>query len=99
GAVNRLGRRAPAVNPSAEKASRLAATTAAGHHSGPPQLAWCAVIPYRTARQIRYPTRAQQVVAAHVGSRRAHRGRAEMLISSEVRRGGSRGPLPPGAPG
>src|ERR1700721_4531406 len=63
GAVNRLGRRAPATNPSAEKASRLAATTAAGHHSGPPQLAWGAVIPYRRARQTRDPTRAQQVVA------------------------------------
>src|ERR1700728_5097325 len=99
GAVNRLGRRAPAVNPSAEKASRLAATTAAGHHSGPPQLAWCAVVPYRTARQTRYPARAQQVVAAHVGSNRAHRGRTVIRVSSEVRRGGSRGPLPPGAPG
>ena len=53
GAVNRLGSRAPATNPSAAKAGRLAATTAAGHHSGPPQLAWRAVNPYRTARQTR----------------------------------------------
>src|ERR1700733_2876702 len=92
GAVNRLGSRAPAVSPSAEKATRLAATTAAGHHSGPPQLAWRAVIPYRTARQIRYPTRAQQAGAAHVGSRRAHRGRTVIRVSSEVRRGGAPGP-------
>ncbi len=53
GAVNRPGTSAPAANPSADNAGRLAAATAAGHHSGPPQVAWCAVIPYRTATQAR----------------------------------------------
>jgi hypothetical protein len=39
GAVKRLGRNVPTANPRAEKAGTLAAATAAGHHSGPPQLA------------------------------------------------------------
>ena len=53
GAVNRLGTSVPAANPSADRAGRLAAATAAGHHSGPPQVACCAVTPYRTATQPR----------------------------------------------
>ncbi len=53
GAVNRPGTSVPAANPIADRAARLAATTAAGHHNGPPQLAWCAITPYRTARQPR----------------------------------------------
>ncbi len=53
GAVNRLGRSAPAAKPSAERAGRLAAPTAAGHHSGPPQAACRAVTAYRTPTQPR----------------------------------------------
>ena len=53
GAVNRLGTSVPAANPSADMAGRLAAATAAGHHSGPPQAACRAVTPYRTATQPR----------------------------------------------
>ena len=71
GAVNRLGSRAPAVNPSAEKASRLAATTAAGHHSGPPQLAWCAVIPYSDGQADQVP---HQRPAGGGGPRRQQAG-------------------------
>ena len=53
GAVNRLGTSVPAANPSADRAGRLAAATATGHHSGPPQVACRAVTPYRTATQPR----------------------------------------------
>ncbi len=53
GAVNRLGTSVPAANPSAVRAGRLAPATTAGHHSGPPQVAWCAVTPYTTAMQDR----------------------------------------------
>ena len=53
GGVNRLGTSVPAANPSAERAGRLAAVTTAGHHSGPPHVACCAVTPYRTATQPR----------------------------------------------
>src|SRR5215470_6239475 len=49
GAVNRLGTSVPAANPSAVRAGRLAPATTAGHHSGPPQVAWRAVTPYTTA--------------------------------------------------
>ena len=73
--MNRLGRSAPAANPSAENAGRLAAPTATGHHSGPPQAPCRAVTAYSTATQPRYATSAQQVVAAQVASWRAHRGR------------------------
>ena len=64
GAVKRPGRKVPRTNPRAENAGRQAAATAAGDHSGPPQLAWCAVTPYRTAVQPRYAVMAQIVVAA-----------------------------------
>ena len=53
GAVSRLGSSVPAANPSAASAASVAAVTAAGHHSGPPQCTWCAVTPYTTARQTR----------------------------------------------
>jgi hypothetical protein len=53
GAVNRLGTSVPAANPSADMTGRLAAPTAAGHHSGPPQAACCAVTPYTTPTQPR----------------------------------------------
>src|SRR5262249_62121524 len=64
GAVNRLGTSAPAANPSADMTGRLAAPTAAGHHSGPPQAACCAVTPARTPTQPREPPLAQPVVPA-----------------------------------
>src|SRR5215831_4806862 len=53
GGVNRLGTSVPAANPSADRAGTPAAATAAGHHSGPPQAACCAVTPYRAATQAR----------------------------------------------
>ena len=45
GAVNLVGASTPAANPRAVNAGRLAAATAAGHHSGPPPLTCRAVIP------------------------------------------------------
>src|SRR5579859_3728623 len=53
GAVNRPGTSVPAANPSAVRAGTAAAATAAGHHSGPPQVACCAVTPYTTATHTR----------------------------------------------
>jgi hypothetical protein len=84
GGVNRLGTSVPAANPSADRASRLAATTATGHHSGPPQAACRAVTPYRAATQPRQPIVAQHVVAAQVARWRAHRGRAVIVTRSFV---------------
>src|SRR5580693_6439571 len=98
GAVNRLGRNVPTANPRAEKAGTLAAATAAGHHSGPPQLACRAVTPYRTARHPRYATMAQIVVAAHGTSSRAHLGRAVIVTWSVTRRRASRDPIHAAAP-
>jgi hypothetical protein len=49
GALNRLGTSAPAANPRAQDAATIAAPTATGHHSGPPQVACRAVIAYTTA--------------------------------------------------
>src|SRR4029077_17219362 len=66
GVVNRLDRRAPAANPSAENAGRVAMPIMAGHHNGPPQAPCRAVTAYRTPTQPRYATIAQQVVAAQV---------------------------------
>jgi hypothetical protein len=98
GAVNRLGISVPAANPSAARAGKLAPATIAGHHSGPPQLAWRAVAPYVAARQTRYPASAQQLMAAHATSCRAHAGRAVMLTSSAVRRRASLVPIQAAAP-
>src|SRR5262249_5749710 len=44
GVTNRPGNQAPAANPVAVSAGTPAALTAAGHHSGPPQVAWRAVM-------------------------------------------------------
>ena len=98
GAVKRPGRKVPRTNPRAENAGRAAAPTAAGHHSGPPQLAWCAVTPYRTAVQPRYASMAQIVVAAHGTSSRAHLGQAVTVTWSVTRRRASRDPIQAAAP-
>ena len=53
GVVNRLETSVPAANPAADSADTLAAPTATGHHSGPPQDACRAATPYRMATQPR----------------------------------------------
>jgi hypothetical protein len=98
GAVNRLGRNAPATKPTAQNARTHATATAAGHHSGPPQLAWWAVTPYPAARQPRHASMAQIAVAAHVTSSRSHRDRAVIMTWSVMRRRASRDPIQAAAP-
>src|SRR5216684_7303960 len=68
GATNRPGNQAPAANPMAVSTGTPAALTTAGHHSGPPQDACRAVMPYTTPTQARHPTMAQPVVAAQTAS-------------------------------